>query len=217
MGCRKKHYADSAELSENHKVPSQIKASLCGENLIFGYNTEIREGETVYHVQSEARGNDLLLETQVFVRGQCIAKRSISSPPQADKQIIQESLRQQHRDVLSCIRAGQLDLNINRTEPSTRNFDLACTGAFRDAGLLVLRFQLSEGGVPSTNVRLRCFLAEGGSVLAPELVAELVSNGQGIAELRIDDSRLSDAEVQIELEGEQHRNVRRFRLKHRQP
>ena len=51
-----------------------------GESLnrmIFGFNTDIRHEDTVYHVQSEAREGEQLLQTQVFVRGRCIGKRAI--------------------------------------------------------------------------------------------------------------------------------------------
>ena len=46
--------------------------------MIFGFNTDIRHDETVYHVQSEAREGEQLLQTQVFVRGRCIGTRAIS-------------------------------------------------------------------------------------------------------------------------------------------
>ena len=46
--------------------------------MIFGFNTDVKHGDTVYHVQSEARENELLLQTQVFVRGRCIGKRATS-------------------------------------------------------------------------------------------------------------------------------------------
>ncbi|MGA9644098.1 MAG: hypothetical protein WBQ72_22060 [Terriglobales bacterium] len=46
--------------------------------MIFGFNTDIRHEDTVYHVQSEAREGEQLLQTQVFVRGRCIGKRAIS-------------------------------------------------------------------------------------------------------------------------------------------
>jgi len=36
--------------------------------MIFGFNTDVKQGDTVYHVQSEARENELILQTQVFVR-----------------------------------------------------------------------------------------------------------------------------------------------------
>jgi hypothetical protein len=50
--------------------------------MIFGFNTDIKQGATVYHVQSEARESELLLQTQVFVRGRCIGKRAT---PYGDK------------------------------------------------------------------------------------------------------------------------------------
>src|SRR6202142_2791650 len=46
--------------------------------MIFGFNTDIRHNDTVYHVQSEAREGEQLLQTQVFVRGRCFGKRAIS-------------------------------------------------------------------------------------------------------------------------------------------
>src|ERR1017187_4166252 len=45
--------------------------------MIFGFNTDIRHEDTVYHVQSEAREGEQLLQTQVFVRGRCIGKCAI--------------------------------------------------------------------------------------------------------------------------------------------
>lgn len=45
--------------------------------MIFGFNTDIRHEDTVYHVQSEAREGEQLLQTQVFVRGRCIGKRAV--------------------------------------------------------------------------------------------------------------------------------------------
>ena len=46
--------------------------------MIFGFNTDVKHGDTIYHVQSEARESELLLQTQVFVRGRCIGKRATS-------------------------------------------------------------------------------------------------------------------------------------------
>jgi len=46
--------------------------------MIFGFNTDVRHDDTVYHVQSEAREGEQLLQTQVFVRGRCIGKRAVS-------------------------------------------------------------------------------------------------------------------------------------------
>ena len=46
--------------------------------MIFGFNTDVKSGDTVYHVQSEAREHESILQTQVFVRGRCIGKKAAS-------------------------------------------------------------------------------------------------------------------------------------------
>jgi hypothetical protein len=104
--------------------------------MIFGFNTDIRHEDTIYHVQSEAREGEHLLQTQVFVKGRCIGKRAVpygSSPaegkttPQNDSQDKdkdqdrdrdndkdkdkdrEKMLRELHREMLDAIRAGKLD------------------------------------------------------------------------------------------------------------
>jgi hypothetical protein len=77
--------------------------------MIFGFNTDAKVGDTVYHVQSEARENDLLLQTQVFVKGQCIGKRASSYAersvqPGFKTEEMHELLKQQHRMVLEAVR-----------------------------------------------------------------------------------------------------------------
>ena len=82
--------------------------------MIFGFNTDIRHVDTVYHVQSEARAGDLLLQTQVFVRGRCIGKHATSYAEQATQEGVSETeihelLKRQHRLVLDAVRDGRLD------------------------------------------------------------------------------------------------------------
>jgi hypothetical protein len=76
--------------------------------MIFGFNSDVKLGDTVYHVQSEVRQKERCLQTQVFAGGRCLSTRSaplndadIAAEPQ-----IQEMLREQHRKVLEAIRAG---------------------------------------------------------------------------------------------------------------
>src|ERR1700674_568899 len=104
--------------------------------MIFGFNTDIRHEDTIYHVQSEAREAEHLLQTQVFVKGRCIGKRAVpygssaaegKSTSQNDNQdkdtdkdtdgdrdkdkdkYREKMLRELHREVLDAIRAGKLD------------------------------------------------------------------------------------------------------------
>ena len=182
--------------------------------MIFGYNTEIRLGDTVYHIQSEARDCERLLQTQVFVKGHCINKRSIPSEHDGDPQAVQESLRVQHRSVVELIRTGQLELA--RTETPDLNVSLRCTGAKREAAELVLGFQVTRAGVPMRDARLRCSLIEPGSVLPPRLISVPVTDPAGMAGLRIAGALPVNAELQVELLGEERKSVRRFRLRQRE-
>lgn len=76
--------------------------------MIFGFNTDIRVGENVFHVQSEARVQDLVLETQVFQHGHCIGKRVVPYTMDTDE-AVQELLRAQHRWIIDSARDGFLE------------------------------------------------------------------------------------------------------------
>src|SRR5207237_10907535 len=82
--------------------------------MIFGFNTDVKHGDTIYHVQGEAREGELLLQTQVFVRGRCVGKKAVSYAATAGQAQLgdtqrEQQLREQHRQVLDAIREGQLE------------------------------------------------------------------------------------------------------------
>src|SRR5438270_5046077 len=82
--------------------------------MIFGFNTDIKWGDTVYHVQSEARKAEKLLQTQVFVRGRCIGKKATSyaemeRQPDFTEDHMHDMLKVQHRGMLDGIRDGKLN------------------------------------------------------------------------------------------------------------
>jgi hypothetical protein len=81
---------------------------------IFGFNTDVRHGDTVFHVQTEAQPNELTVRSAIFVRGRCIGKHSASyageaNLPEFDEQYVHELVTQQHRFVLNTIREGRLE------------------------------------------------------------------------------------------------------------
>ena len=82
--------------------------------MIFGFNTDVKHGETVYHVQSEALPNTTTLQSTVFVQGRCIGKKSSSYADQValadfSEQKMHELLKDQHRRVLEAIREGRVE------------------------------------------------------------------------------------------------------------
>src|SRR5579871_5013248 len=89
--------------------------------MIFGFNTDVKHGDTIYHVQSEAREGELLLQTQVFVSGRCIGKRAKSYASKPGEGAVgdaqkEQQLREQHRLVLDAIREGKLDSVLDHPE-----------------------------------------------------------------------------------------------------
>lgn len=81
--------------------------------MIFGFNTDIKNGDTVYHVQSEVREHDSLLQTQVFVKGRCLGKYATSFSEHADQPAftenhLQDLLKAQHKHFVDCARAGTI-------------------------------------------------------------------------------------------------------------
>jgi hypothetical protein len=82
--------------------------------MIFGFNTDVKHGDTVYHVQSEASPSNFQLLTTIFVQGRCLGKKTSSYaneefPLEVPEERVHELLKEQHRQVLEAIRAGQVE------------------------------------------------------------------------------------------------------------
>ncbi len=86
--------------------------------MIFGFNTDVKVGKTVYHVQSEARRKEHLLQTQVFLKGRCIGKHATSyadklaSPGFSDEQM-HALLKEQHKHIVELVRAGNVEAAVD--------------------------------------------------------------------------------------------------------
>ncbi len=79
--------------------------------MIFGFNSDVKVGDVVYNVQSEAREKELVLQTQVFVKGQCVGKcaasyADIAGQPEVSSDEMQQRLKAQHRRIVESVRAG---------------------------------------------------------------------------------------------------------------
>ena len=81
---------------------------------IFGFNTDVKLGSTVFHVQTEDRGvENPVLNTTVYVRGRVLAKRANSyqdflASPDFNEPELHAMLEEQHKRVIEEVRAGQL-------------------------------------------------------------------------------------------------------------
>ena len=192
--------------------------------MIFGFNTDVKHDDTIYHVQSEAREADLLLQTQVFVRGRCIGKRATPYAEQAKSpdftdQRKEHILREQHRLVLEAIREGRLqEVFDNRDTPEAllaiKELDIQWVNAesVHAGEKLSVRLRATEGGIGVANARLTVRLAR--SNAAP-FYTQLTTDNLGEAELVVivDESSLADSSVLVQVNSSGRTATRKFQMR----
>ena len=197
--------------------------------MIFGFNTDIKHGETVYHVQSEARTNDLLLQTQVFVRGRCVGKKASSYAQQAlaadfSDEKMHELLKAQHRSIIDGIREGKVETLFAPTGAATPDIEdaggdghgLALHWVNSDAvyehNSVVMKFLVLQDGSNVEGARLTTRLHLSGD--AP-IYSQAVTDSSGAAEMKIvlDESMLADAAVLVQANHGDRLATRKFRLR----
>jgi len=191
--------------------------------MIFGFNTDVKHGDTIYHVQSEARESERLLQTQVFVRGRCVGKKATSyadkSPEiQFGDAQKEQQLREQHRLVLDAIREGKLDQALDKPEPETlekvKELDVQWLNAESVLAENNLRMQLrvTEGGTAAGGARLTFRFARPGA--APFYTQAIADSGGG-AEIKIEveEAMLPDSSLLVQANYEGRTATRKFVLR----
>src|SRR5438477_3943565 len=182
--------------------------------MIFGFNTDIKWEGTVYHVQSEARKAEKLLQTQVFVRGRCIGKKATSyaemeQQPDFTEDHMHDMLKVQHRGMLDGIREGKLNELLgldsggagNGTsaagEPGGLAIQWMNAGAVYSESSVSMQFSVTEKGlaVPGAQLTSRLNVAED----AP-IYSQAVTDANGRAEMKIflDENSLREAAVLVQ-------------------
>jgi hypothetical protein len=191
--------------------------------MIFGFNTDVKHGDTIYHVQSEARENERLLQTQVFVRGRCIGKKATSyAGKSAEIQFgdaqKEQQLREQHRLVLDAIREGKLDQALDQPEPevlaTVKELDvhwLNAESVHLDHNL-TMQLRVTEGDAAAAGARLTFRFARPG---AAPFYTQAVADSGGSAEIKIEveEAALPDASLLVQANFEGRTATRKFVLR----
>ncbi|MGA2978197.1 MAG: hypothetical protein ABSD76_01280 [Terriglobales bacterium] len=198
--------------------------------MIFGFNTDIRHEDTVYHVQSEAREGEQLLQTQVFVRGRCIGKRAVpygsgaqnvgsNVGSNSNDQDREKMLRELHREVLDAIRDGKLDSILDKRDtPETlaavKELDLEWINArsVHSSGALTMQIRVTDGGatVPGARLTLRFARPD-----AAPYYAQVLTDAKGNAEMnvQVDEKSLAEASVLVQASFDGRTATRKFQLR----
>ncbi len=192
--------------------------------MIFGFNTDIKQQDTVYHVQSEARESEQLLQTQVFVKGRCIGKRavsysSIASAGEDGDPHKEKMLREQHRQVLDAIREGKLDSLLDKREtPETLaaikelEMEWLNSNSVHAGGNLMMHLRVTDGGAAAQGARLTFRFAR--PDVAP-YYAQVLTDASGNAEMsfQVDEAALTDSSVLVQASHNGRTATRKFRLR----
>jgi hypothetical protein len=191
--------------------------------MIFVFNTDVKHGDTIYHVQSEARESEKLLQTQVFVRGRCVGKKAIPyansvqeagyGDPQKEQQ-----LRDQHRLVLESIREGKLESVLDKAESETlaaiKQLDVQWenSSSVHANRNLTMQLRVTEAGAAVASARLTFRFARPD---AAPFYTQTVTDGAGNASIsfEVEESALPDSSVMVQANYEGRTVTRKFALR----
>ncbi len=192
--------------------------------MIFGFNTDIKHEDTIYHVQSEAREGDLLLQTQVFVRGRCIGKRATPYADQAKSQDFtdqkkEQILREQHRLVLDAIRDGIVEHVFDKREtPETlaaeKELDIQWLNAesVHAEDKLAMKLRATEAGQGIAGARMTVRFARPN---ADPFYTQVTTDPSGDADLTflVEETELPEASVLVQVNANGKTATRKFQLR----
>jgi hypothetical protein len=192
--------------------------------MIFGFNTDIRQEDAVYHVQSEAREAEQLLQTQVFVQGRCIGKRAVpygsggvAGSPDNDQEK-EKQLRELHREVVDAIRDGKLDSILDKRDApevlaAVKQLDLEWINAtsVHAKGALTLQIRVTDGGAAVQGARLTLRFARPD---AAPYYAQVLTDPQGRGEMsvQVDEKWLAESSVVVQASFDGRTATRKFEL-----
>jgi len=193
--------------------------------MVFGFNSDIRAGGSVYHVQTEDRGPaNPVIDTTIYTQGRVIHRRATSykellESPGFDEAARQQRLEEQHRTVIDELRSGKLQLGAPGAPPVTKgppaglSVTLLNPGSWLSMGTASLRIEVKDQatGNPVANANVEA-IVEG--ALHP-LSFQVPSDARGLAELTFPMPRLGPggAELVIRASAPSGRDESRYTLK----
>jgi hypothetical protein len=184
--------------------------------MIFGFNTAIKHGDTLYQIQSEPRERERMLETQVFVGGRCIGKRSspydeVFFQPGSIEYQLHELLREQHRLVVEAARDGRLEQVLAGSQAQLTVHFLNADSVFVDNSV-VMRFRVTAGGEAVSGASLTSQLR---LKQAQPIYSQATTDAAGRAEMRVavDEAELPETDILVEAMHGGRSAWRKFRLR----
>ena len=124
-----------------------------------GFNTDIKVGEQVFHVQTEDRGpSHPAIDTLVYQSGRILHRKSsnyedFAGSPSFTPELLHQRVQDQHRAVIEALRSGALDAEIvaateasspAAARPAGIQIQLLNPGSWLSAGKVSLELEVSR-------------------------------------------------------------------------
>lgn len=189
--------------------------------MIFGFNTDVPVGKTVYHVQTEDRGpNNPVIDTTIYVGGRVLAKRTTSyrdflSSPDFNDSELHAQLERQHQQLIEEVRTGQLsEMAEMQVSQAGISVHLLNPGTFMVGTTAMLRVGVTERASkkPLRDATVRAHIQAG---TAQPVQLEAKTNAQGQAEIQLPLPRLGPggAELVVQAFAGNHRDEIKYSLR----
>lgn len=126
--------------------------------MIFGFNTDLRVGDAVYHVQTEDRGDvNPVIDTTIYCQGRILRRRVESykefrESPEFSLDALRQRLEEQHRAIIDELRAGTLAFDQPEAAPAPEpaaagvQVQLLNPASWHAAGTATLKLEVKEKG-----------------------------------------------------------------------
>jgi hypothetical protein len=174
--------------------------------MIFGYNTDVKSGDIVYHVQTEDRGEkNPVIDSVIYVKGQIVERRRTPYDlAETAPERLQEMVKQQHRGLVDAIRGGNY-APPGAEEPAPQAAAAAAAAAPAPAAPEPVVELLNAADIESEGrlvFRLLVRSGAGGGPLGGAAVEAVLQSGEG-AEARAQAAAHDDGVAEIAFEPPQ--------------
>jgi len=190
---------------------------------IFGFNSVVKQGDAEYHVQSEARPHDLVLQKLIFVRGQCVGKHTYSYAAKTleagfSEDAMHELLKAQHKAIMDALNAGSMDSVLGGGGEvydvgGARLFVKWMNPSAGQSGVAInMDFQVQESGQPVKGAEVVVFPCP---PARPAVMARALTDASGNAKLTFPMTKEVEQDGAVMVQAMHHgkSTTRKFRFK----
>lgn len=177
--------------------------------MLFGHNSDVKAGETVYHIQTEDRGTaNALIDTTVYCRGRVLHRRTnnyIDLLPldPAREETLKKRIADQHRAVSEEIRSGVLKLvpPPSPAQEAAKKNDGFASASHAPAPPLAIELINAKGWLTGKRANLHVAVrkTQNGEGVARALVTARIDGAADVTEFSIETGNDGQARLEFDM------------------